>query len=117
MVSYISQELGSQQGKAFYNHFERALSKLGYAARLSGNNFRPPPTHPTNNCLIVQKLTCGGLLVLGRIVPLYECGEIPKRGCYALGDPVKHNRRMAWPSLGGATPLKPGGGYVGDGTP
>lgn len=28
---------------------------------------------------------------------------------------VKHHRRIACPSLGGATPLKPGGGYVGDG--
>ena len=85
-LRHINQEFGSQQGKALYNQFERALSNLSYAASLAIFKFRLA-SHPPNNCLIVQKLTCGGLLVLGRIVPLYECGEIPKRGCYALGDP------------------------------
>ena len=47
-LRHISQEFGSQQGKAFYNQFERALSNLSYAASLAIFKFRlaaPPTTY------------------------------------------------------------------------
>ena len=101
-LRHISQESGSQQGKAFYNQFERALSNLSYAANLAIFEFRLA-SHPPNNCLIVQKLTCGGILVRSNCATLRVRGDTQARLILPLVNLVKHHRRIAWPSLGGAT--------------
>ena len=45
------------------------------------------PSHPPCIVQLRSKVNWWWPVWIGRIVPLYECGEIPKRGCYALGDP------------------------------
>jgi len=55
-LRHISQESGYQQGKAFDNQFERALSNLSYAANLAifRVSTRLPPTQHLFNCAKVN---------------------------------------------------------------